>query len=364
MGYPRSKMSESLLAAVQKAEARQPAKPLRSVVARPEVQTTSGPSITVRALVLPIEPKKVISSLTNAQLLEAYQSEGSVWKAGDKLGVRGQSIQRRLTKIGAMTPMRTWTESEKNEVRAVYASGIVRGDGKLDALAAKIGRTKQFISRLANKEGLSRRSRGFTDAAKQRSSDLATQRWKKQLHPRGAFGMKHTDATKFKVSMASRAAWESRTDQQRTDLTHRQLVTRLARFGTLAPPRHGVTWKQGWREIAGRRIFFRSRWEFNYAVYLQFLVEQGHILRWDHEPKTFWFDGVRRGCVSYLPDFEILGLDSTIEYHEVKGWMDARSKTKLRRMAKYHPTVKVRVIDGKWFKANTKKLSFLPGWEK
>ena len=63
-----------------------------------------------------------------------------------------------------------------------------------------------------------------------------------------------------------------------------------------------ATWKQEWREIDGRRIFFRSRWEYRYALYLQLLKSRGEIKDWQHEPKTFWFEGIKRGTNNYKPD--------------------------------------------------------------
>lgn len=141
------------------------------------------------------------------------------------------------------------------------------------------------------------------------------------------------------------------------------------RISNTAPPktpksgrRHAS--KMGWRELGGQRKYFRSRWEYNYAVYLQFLLDQKQILKWEHEPETFWFEGIRRGVCSYLPDFRVTELNGSVRYVEVKGYMDAKSKTKLKRMKKYHPKVSIQVIDGSWFKANAPKLSFLKDWEK
>jgi hypothetical protein len=51
-----------------------------------------------------------------------------------------------------------------------------------------------------------------------------------------------------------------------------------------------------------------------------------------------------------LPDFRVTLNDGSIEYHEVKGWMDDRSQTKLNRMAKYYPNVKMVLIDGKRYR--------------
>jgi len=132
----------------------------------------------------------------------------------------------------------------------------------------------------------------------------------------------------------------------------------------VSQPRSNATWKSGWREIGGVRKYYRSRWEANYARYLQFLKEQGKISEWKHEPKTFWFESIKRGCRSYLPDFWVKETNGQEAYHEVKGWMDDRSKTKIKRMKKYHPEVKLIVIDSKGYKALAKTCSVVvKGWE-
>jgi len=129
-------------------------------------------------------------------------------------------------------------------------------------------------------------------------------------------------------------------------------------------PRRGCSWKAGWAEVGGQRFYARSRWEANYARYLEFLRTNGEILKWEHEPETFWFAGIKRGCVSYLPDFRVTLRNGEIEYHEVKGWMDAASKTKIRRMAKYHPSVRLVVIDGARYRAISKTACrIVRGWE-
>jgi len=108
-----------------------------------------------------------------------------------------------------------------------------------------------------------------------------------------------------------------------------------------------TSWRCGWREIGGYRKYYRSRWEANYARYLEYLRGRGDIVSWAHEPTTFWFEGIKRGVTSYLPDFHVVYTDGREEYHEVKGWMDSKSVTKLKRMAKYHPQVVLIVVDKK-----------------
>lgn len=122
--------------------------------------------------------------------------------------------------------------------------------------------------------------------------------------------------------------------------------------------------KAGWRTIAGRSVHYRSAWEYNLALYFQWLKERGEIQEWEFEPETFWFAGIKRGVVSYLPDFRITERNGSVRYIEAKGFLDARSKTKLKRMAKYHPTVRVDLIGEVQYRAIAATMSkVLPGWE-
>ena len=123
------------------------------------------------------------------------------------------------------------------------------------------------------------------------------------------------------------------------------------------------TWKQDWAEIGGKRNFYRSRWEYRYALYLEFMKKHKHIVEWEHEPKTFWFEGIKRGTNNYKPDFRVVFPSGNEEWIEVKGYMDSKSATKIKRMAKYHPDVKLRVIGKEWFKENGSKLkNIISGW--
>ncbi len=122
--------------------------------------------------------------------------------------------------------------------------------------------------------------------------------------------------------------------------------------------------EQGWHTIGGIRKFYRSDWERKYALFLELLKSKHMIRSWKHEPKTFWFLKIKRGVRSYKPDFKVVTREGQTEYHEVKGWMDPKSKTKLKRMAKYYPNVVVKVIDATWFKQNAPMISGLvERWE-
>jgi len=121
-------------------------------------------------------------------------------------------------------------------------------------------------------------------------------------------------------------------------------------------------WK-GWVEIDGKRMYLKSLWEKRYCLYLSFMKKHGHIIDYWYEPDTFWFEGIKRGVTSYKIDWKVEFPSGNIEYIEVKGYETSKDRTKYKRMAKYHPEVKLRVIDGAWFKANGKILkNVIKGW--
>lgn len=120
----------------------------------------------------------------------------------------------------------------------------------------------------------------------------------------------------------------------------------------------------GWRTIGEQKHYFRSTWEIRYAQWLEYQKRQGWIYDWDYEPKTFWFDGIKRGCVSYKPDFQVFIEKRRWYWVEVKGYYDAKSITKIKRFKKYFPNERLQLVDKKFFAKNNAKLRLLiPDWE-
>lgn len=145
--------------------------------------------------------------------------------------------------------------------------------------------------------------------------------------------------------------------QQRSD----NLLKRIA----AGEMRQGYSRTRGGKRDDLEGMYFRSAWEANYARYLNFLLAKGDIAGWEFECKTFIFEKIKRGTRAYTPDFRVLFHDGRHEWHEVKGWMDAKSKTRLDRMARYFPEERIIVIDGKWFKAANRTLpAIIKGWER
>ncbi len=121
--------------------------------------------------------------------------------------------------------------------------------------------------------------------------------------------------------------------------------------------------KSGWFKVGGKICFFRSSWEVVYARYLQFLKEKRDISEWEYEPNTFWFENIRRGVRSYTPDFLVTENSGRQVYHEVKGYLDSKSKTKIKRMKKYYPENEVILIEKNSYKSVLEMERLYPGAE-
>jgi hypothetical protein len=82
------------------------------------------------------------------------------------------------------------------------------------------------------------------------------------------------------------------------------------------------------------------------------MKEHGIIKDWEYEPQTFWFYKIKRGVRSYKPDFKVIENNGFQYWAEVKGYMDSKSITKIKRFRKYYPKEPLVVIDHKWFKGS------------
>jgi hypothetical protein len=193
-------------------------------------------------------------------------------------------------------------------------------------------------------------------------SQKAKDRIKEKGHPRGSLGLKHTQQAKQKMSEATIKFWQNITPEQVSDMNLKAQKTKVAKGINVTPRK--ASWKGGWREIGGINKYYRSRWEANYARYLHLLKIVGAIKDWEHEPKTFWFEKIRRGTRSYLPDFLVIDNDGVESYHEIKGWMDDKSKTKLKRMKIYYPKVNLVLIEkDQYMKIGKDHVEFIDDWE-
>lgn len=245
---------------------------------------------------------------TDEQLIKSYEITRNVWKTAEEFGMCGQSVHERLTKLGVINKMNVFTEKDYKVLKKFYEThDLKRGSNELEKLAKKMGRTKQFLSRKANELGLAFQGRKWDN--------------------------------KIVKKMKKRAK------------------NMLKKYGN-------NMWKQGKRKIADKEIFFRSRWEYNYALYLQHKKQNKEIKEWEYEAERFIFEKIKRGTTSYLPDFKVTRNDNSIYYVEIKGWNYASGATKLKRMAKYYPNIELILIDKKKYKEFENEWKFkLDKWE-
>lgn len=304
----------------------------------------------------------MIDEVTVEECIEAYERHGTLVLASAAIGLSKSVLNRRLLDAGYRLRGGKISEADREEIYRFYRdhSGAAID---LEAFSKKLGLRKTSISRIAREFGLTSYGRAPSERAHENLKRARKDYWKTREHPRGYLGHTHGPETKEKLSAKSKEVWE-RMKRDKTgamsDENLQALSDRMSKRAAL--PNHNVysRSKSGVREDLG--IFVRSGWEANYARYLEWLKARGEIEDWAFEPETFWFEKIKRGVRSYKPDFKVKEKGRTY-YVEVKGWMDAKSKTKLARMAKYHPSVEVRLVGKKEYQAIAKVMAGLIVWE-
>lgn len=268
---------------------------------------------------------------------------------------------------------RPWTEAEVEKLRQHYATPPLN----LHALAAELGRSYESVTVKAGRLGLGSYFRAKGRKPKQ-VTFFTNERFKASFHggttaayiaavghPRGMLGKKHTAATLALVSEASRAQWADPKSKLNSPAQSQRRSDEMVRRVLAGEMRNRYTRSRGGKraDLGGR--YFRSSWEANYARLLELQKRNGAITAWDFECHTFEFVGIKRGTRLYTPDFKVTFPDGHHEWHEVKGWMDGKSATRLKRMAKYFPAEKVVVVGAESFKAFRRQGfdRMIPNWE-
>lgn len=280
-------------------------------------------------------------------LVDSYKRTGNVWKTAKEVGMSGQQVHVRLQRLNTIKDNH-WSEEEDKKLNDIYK--LTNGD--IEKAVALLGRTKASVACRANELKITNKCRKLRDETKMKLSKLAKERLKEKPHPRGMKDKKHTNITKKVISEKSKEMWKDPNNKLNSEEHRQKLSDRMTQNRINMPITNVYSrCKRGYYDINGKKMFFRSAWEAMYANYLVKLLQLKAILNWEYEPKIFWFENIKRGIRSYTPDFRVTWQDGTVEYHEVKGWMDDKSKTKIKRMAKYYPEVKLIVIDQKQFNA-------------
>lgn len=302
------------------------------------------------------------------KIIQDYNTNKSIWQTGKLNNLTGQRVHSILNKNGIDTSNKNkWTKEQENELIEIYNKGFKFGENVLNLFSEKHNKLKSNVCRKAKLLGLKMiRNREFTNDAKKIVS-VNTKKWiKENGHPKGFLNNKHTNISKKLMSDASKEMWKNpkskvNTKEHRQFLSNRFSENMNKRLNNSSGNLYSRV-KHGTIEIGGKKIFVRSSWEANICAYFEFLKNNGEIKEWNYEPKTFWFLKIMRGVRSYKPDFLITDKNDALYYEEVKGWMDAKSKTKITRMAKYYPEIDLRILDKKRYNEICKMKSIIPNW--
>lgn len=189
---------------------------------------------------------------------------------------------------------------------------------------------------------------------------------KNNPHPRGMLGKTHTEEYRMQISERLKSMWgdpnsylNSEEHRFRTSVRMSKVMKKRIKEN---PDSIYSYAKKGMRDDLG--FFVRSSWEANVARYLFFLMEKGTIYKFEYEPDTLRFENAKQGIRSYTPDFKVWDTENGTPYYiEVKGFMDDKSKTKLKMMNKHYPEVRVDLIMQKEYNKIKKSSKLIKNWE-
>lgn len=112
--------------------------------------------------------------------------------------------------------------------------------------------------------------------------------------------------------------------------------------------------------VDGRRIKFKSKLEYRWAQYLDFLKTIGEIKDWFYEFHTFRFPEGR--AREYTPDFLVRTNDNSFEYYETKGALQKYDFDKYKQLFDERPYVKLIIVFWSMPKISVNKKAKLERW--
>lgn len=90
------------------------------------------------------------SRVSTEEIIKAYQETGSVWKAGRRIGLAGQTVHERLKAIGYKMQSPRWTNEEKAELQKLAEAGL-----QIAEMARRLGRSYQGCATKLSEAGIS-----------------------------------------------------------------------------------------------------------------------------------------------------------------------------------------------------------------
>jgi hypothetical protein len=289
---------------------------------------------------------------TDEQLLESYGRLGSIWTVAEEFGMCGESVWERLKRLG-IEDKDKWTESQLTILKEAY-SGELSSPININVLAKLLGKPKSSISRKARVLGLTSRNRKRPEGFGKQCGDKIRAWLQTHPHPRGAY----KTGKQIRICPRCGIFFETYSSKQK------YCGSKCGRHRPQSQGDQGYS-KSGKRSDLNDQ-YFRSRWEANYARYLNYLISNGSsIVKWEYEPETFEFKKIKKGTRFYTPDFRLSFQDGHVEYHEVKGWDYPKGRTARKRFVKYYPRLKLVLIEASFFKGIKSQgmNKLIPGWE-
>lgn len=86
--------------------------------------------------------------ISNQEIIDAYLETGSVWKAGKKLGLAGQTVHERLQALGHKLPGSNWTQEEVRELEQLASQMTIA------QIANRLGRPYNGVALKISRLGL------------------------------------------------------------------------------------------------------------------------------------------------------------------------------------------------------------------
>ncbi len=114
--------------------------------------------------------------------------------------------------------------------------------------------------------------------------------------------------------------------------------------------------------VNGQHICFRSKLEYRWAQYLDFLKSLGEIKDFFYEFHTFRGFPENQPVKEYTPDFLVRTNDNEFEYHETKGMLSAYDLKKFKLLFDERPCVKLIVVFWGKPKISVNKRAKLERW--
>lgn len=284
------------------------------------------------------EEEQRITELVNAKIPPA--------EIGKIMNRSAQAIQGKLQRMG-LSYKKKWTEADVETLKEKHKAGM-----PIKEIARLLNTTKGSVEAQVSKLGIG------VDPSSEEFSRKASERNKRywadpnhlfnQPEYREKLSANRKDPDSPFNSEKYRQALSDRAKKNRIGLTHYN-------------QKGHTKYKSGYRPDLG--FYVRSGWEANIARYIKYLISKGELRGFEYEPEVFEFHNIKRGTRSYTPDFKIYHNDGSVEYWEVKGYMDQRSRTQLNRMKKYYPDIKIQLIEREQYNEIKKWSRLIMGWD-